>query len=282
MFSVKYKIIFIIFLANLAFTGGFFIAQNIKKTEKISDNKNIEIKDSYQAEQKQEISKIIEITKEEQKSDETGSASIQRTEVTDYNSPEKDILYDVPFAPQAPLGNWQDLRQENGCEETSAIMAMAWVRGKGKFVPAEAEKEIIAIADYELEKYGDFHDTSAKDTAIRIFNDYFNYDNIEVKYNVDAKDIKGELVKGNLVIVPVNGQKLKNPFYKPPGPIEHMIVVVGYDNDNKEFITNDPGTKHGEKYRYKEEILEGALQDYPTGFHEPIPEIKTAMIVVSR
>lgn len=279
MFSVKYKIIFIIFLANLAFAGGFFIAQNIKKTDKISDNKNIEIKDSYQAEQKQEISEIIK----ESESDKTELLPVQQIETPIHNGQDKTvILQDVPFTPQAPLGNWQDMRQENGCEEASAMMAMAWVRGKEKFAPAEAEKEIIAIADYELEKYGDFHDTSAKDTAIRIFNDYFNYDNIEVKYNVDAKDIKGELVKGNLVVVPVNGQKLKNPFYKPPGPIEHMLLVIGYDSANKEFIANDPGTKHGEKYRYKEEILEGALQDYPTGFHEPILEIKTAMIVVSR
>lgn len=279
MFSVKYKIIFIIFLANLAFVGGFFIAQNIKKTDKISDNKNIEIKDSYRAEQKQEISEIIK----ESESDKTELSPVQQIETPIHNYQDKTvILQDVPFTPQAPLGNWQDMRQENGCEEASAMMAMAWVRGKGKFAPAEAEKEIVALADYELEKYGDFHDTSAKDTAIRIFNDYFNYDNIEVKYNVDAKDIKGELVKGNLVVVPVNGQKLKNPFYKPPGPIEHMIVIVGYDNDKKEFITNDPGTKRGEKYRYKEEILEGALQDYPTGFHEPILEIKAAMIVISR
>lgn len=279
MFSVKYKIIFIIFLANLAFAGGFFIAQNIKKTDKISDNKNIEIKDSYRVEQKQEISEIIK----ESESDKTELLPAQQIETPIHNGQDKTvILQDVPFTPQAPLGNWQDMRQENGCEEASAMMAMAWVRGKEKFAPAEAEKEIIAIADYELEKYGDFHDTSAKDTAIRIFNDYFNYDNIEVKYNVDAKDIKNELIKGNLVVVPVNGQKLKNLFYKPPGPIEHMIVIVGYDNDKKEFITNDPGTKRGEKYRYKEEVLEGALQDYPTGFHEPILEIKTAMIVVSR
>lgn len=192
------------------------------------------------------------------------------------------ILYDVPFTSQAPLGNWRDLRQENGCEEASAIMAMAWVRGKGKFVPAEAEKEIIRAADYELEKYGDFHDTSARDTAERIFKDYFKYADVEVKYDIGAEDIKKELLRGNLAVVPVNGQKLENPFYKPPGPIVHMIVIIGYDGASKEFITNDPGTRHGENFRYKEEVLEGALQDYPTGFHEPIEKIRTAMIVVGR
>lgn len=224
------------------------------------------ISSSYKAEYKFEE---IETTEEKAEDETVG----QKSEA---------ILYEVPFTSQAPLGNWQDLRQENGCEEASAMMAMAWARGKGKFVPSEAEKEIIAIADYELEKYGDFHDTSAKDTAERIFKDYFKYGNVAVKYNIGAEDIKAELSKGNLVVVPMNGQKLKNPFYKPPGPIVHMIVVVGYDGAAKEFITNDPGTRHGEKYRYKEEILEGALRDYPTGFHEPVSEIKTAMIVVNR
>ncbi|MCK4891623.1 MAG: hypothetical protein KAS78_03060, partial [Candidatus Pacebacteria bacterium] len=81
-------------------------------------------------------------------------------------------------------------------------------------------------------------------------------------------------------IVPTNGQKLGNPYYTPPGPVTHNLVIIGYDITEKEFITNDPGTRHGEKYRYSEDILENALFDYPTGFHERVEEIKIAMIVV--
>lgn len=192
-----------------------------------------------------------------------------------------DVLSNVPFVAQAPLGNWKDERQENGCEEAAALMAMAWVNGK-KVIPQEAEKEIIAISDYELETYGEFHDTSAKYTVERIFGGYFNYKNVEVKYGIGAKDIKQELKRGNLVIVPVNGQKVGNPFYNPPGPLRHNILIIGYDAVKKEFITNDSGTKRGASFRYGESVLEGALQDYPTGFHEPIEETVKSMIVVKK
>ena len=116
----------------------------------------------------------------------------------------------------------------------------------------------------------------------RIFKGYYKYNNAEARSGISIEDIKKELFDGNLVIVPVNGQKIKNPFYTPPGPLEHMLVVIGYDGATKEFITNDPGTRRGEKYRYSEDILGAALMDYPTGIHQIITEVKTAMIVVKR
>lgn len=191
------------------------------------------------------------------------------------------ILFDVPFTSQAPFGGWSDPRRENACEETSALMAMAWVRGE-KLTAEYSDKKILEISDYEKEVYGDFHDTSAEDTVKRIFNDYFKYAKVRAVRDIDIEDIKRELRKGNLVIVPVHGQRVKNPYYTPPGPVQHMMVVVGYDESKKQFITNDPGTRHGEKYRYDEVVFGAALQDYPSGMHEPIIEGKTAMIVVEK
>lgn len=193
----------------------------------------------------------------------------------------KGALLSVPFTPQAPFANWSDPRFEDGCEEASAIMAMAWANSE-TMTPQYVNEEIISISDYEVKNYGGYQDTSAADTALRIFKGYFHYGNVEARSNINNSDIKAELAKGNLVVVPMNGQKLKNPFYNPPGPVEHMVVVVGYDETTKEFITNDPGTKHGEGYRYKEDIFEKAMQDYPTGNHLPITEIKTAMIVIEK
>ncbi|MBI2450807.1 MAG: DUF192 domain-containing protein [Parcubacteria group bacterium] len=191
------------------------------------------------------------------------------------------ILFTVPFTPQAPLGNWKDDKQQNGCEEAAAVMSMRWVKNQ-KLTLAEAEKEIIFISNFELAKYGNYRDTSAKDTMERIYRDYFGYNNIEVRNNIGVEDIKNELKIGNLVVVPVNGRKLRNPYYNPPGPIEHHLVVIGYDPAKKEFITNDPGTRYGKSFRYSETILENALQDYPTGYHEPIIKIEKTMIVVKK
>lgn len=192
------------------------------------------------------------------------------------------ISHDVPFTPQAPRGQWADSRQQNACEEAAVLMAMAWVRGESVFDLASAEEKIIAITEFEKENYGHHHDVSAADTVVRIFKGYFDYNNVELKKNIGTGAIKEALAKGNLVIVPVAGRKLGNPYFTPPGPIEHMIVVIGYDADTKEFITNDPGTSRGKSFRYQENILAGALRDYPTGYHEPINSAQKNMIVVRK
>lgn len=190
-------------------------------------------------------------------------------------------LFNVPFTAQAPFGNWADSRQGMGCEEASALMAVRWAKSE-ELTPAEAEKEIIAMSDFQLAKYGYFEDTSIRDTAFRLLSEYFGYENYEVRSGISASDIITELNRGNLVIVPLAGQKLGNPFYTPPGPVSHMMVVIGYDAVTKEFITNDPGTRRGEKYRYAENVFGAALRDYPSGNHEPITEEVSAMIVIRK
>lgn len=191
----------------------------------------------------------------------------------------KKVLFDVPFTPQAVFGNWDDVRQSNACEEASALMAMRWVEGRNLPL-VEAEREVIAISNFELEKYGHFHDTSVEDTVTRIFKDYFKYEGVSVRYNIGVDDIKSELDRGNLVIVPSDGRKLGNPYYTQPGPPLHMLVIRGYDDATREFITNDPGTKRGEAYRYDYRVFENAIADYPSGYNEPGSREKTAMIIV--
>lgn len=194
---------------------------------------------------------------------------------------ERFVLQEAPFVPQSPFGNWRDERQQHGCEEASAIMVMGWILGKS-FTSQEALSEILAISDFELKNYGEFRDSSAEDTAERIFRGYFGYDKVAVRKNITVNDIKSELFKGNLVIVPVNGRKLENPFFTPPWPKEHMIVIKGYDPATKEFIVNDPGTKHGEGFRYGSDAIDEALENYKTGNGLGPAEIKKVMIVVRK
>lgn len=193
------------------------------------------------------------------------------------------ILHDVPFVSQAPTGNWDDPRQQDGCEEAASFMAVLWARGeKPPTSLSEQEKALVAISDYEMEKYGGYHDTSVKDTIERIFKGYFNYQYVEAKYNITASDIKDELAKGNILVVLLDGQKIGNPYFTPPGPDRHALVIRGYDPETDEFITNDNGTRRGEGYRYKTNILMNAIVDYPTGDHLPIEEEVKAMIIVRK
>ncbi|MCH7759451.1 C39 family peptidase, partial [Patescibacteria group bacterium] len=154
------------------------------------------------------------------------------------------------------------------------------VRGEGLTL-LQAETEILALVDFEEKTYGYSNDTSAEDTA-KLFKSYFNYDLVSLRYGIDYQDIKVELAKGNLIIVPANGTKLGNPYFTPPGPLEHMLVIRGYDDLTQEFITNDPGTKRGEGFRYDYQVLENAIRDYPSGYHEPITRIRKVMIIIEK
>lgn len=195
----------------------------------------------------------------------------------------KRIAYAVPFTSQAPLGQWEDDRYQDGCEEASVLMAMRWVQGKKSIAAQEATTQIEAMAAFEQNNYGTYHDTSAEDTLARIITGYFHYTKASVKTGIGAKDIRDALYAGNVVILPLNGQKLGNPNFTRPGPERHMLIVIGYDPVTDEFITNDNGTRKGAGYRYKTRVLEGALLNYPTGYHQPLTGTEgTAMIVVSK
>jgi len=78
----------------------------------------------------------------------------------------------------------------------------------------------------------------------------------------------------------MNGQMMHNPYFTPPGPPRHMILIRGYDANKKIFITNDPGTRNGELYEYNYDVLFNAIRDYPTGYHELINVVEKNMIVV--
>ncbi len=194
---------------------------------------------------------------------------------------EKVLIANVPFTSQAPFGDWADQRQQDGCEEASALMAIKWARGQS-LAKEEALKEITGISDWLLKKYGEYRDISGQDAVDWIYKDYFNFNKAVLVKDITVNDIIEELAKGNLVITPMNGQIMHNPNYKAPGPPRHMIIIRGYDPAMKEFITNDPGTRLGELYRYDATILYAAIRDYPTGYHEIINQIEKNMIVVSK
>ncbi|MFA5184030.1 MAG: C39 family peptidase [Patescibacteria group bacterium] len=188
----------------------------------------------------------------------------------------------VPFTAQAPLGEWRDVRQQDGCEEAVAAMAMAWVGGEKDIAKADWRLRILILSTFENKKYGEYRDVALADMVAWLFNDYFRYQKVAVKTVASAADIIKELEKGNLVLTPMDGRLLKNPYYTEPGPERHMILIKGYDYKAKQFITNDPGTRRGEGYRYKEEVLFRAIRDYQTGHKLPFGSLTRSMIVVSK
>jgi hypothetical protein len=188
---------------------------------------------------------------------------------------------DISFVAQAPFGDWKDQRQQDGCEEASALMAVAWAK-KENLTAEKALLEIKAISDYLLSEYGEYRDVNVKDVAAWIFRDYLDFDQVTVKTDVRVADLIAALQADKIILAPMDGRKLSNPYFTPPGPERHMLLIRGYDPEKKEFITNDPGTRRGQAYRYHEEVLHAAILSYPTGYHEAVEGSPKDVIIVSR
>ena len=183
---------------------------------------------------------------------------------------EETILLSVPFIAQAPLGDWSDPRQQDACEEAGVLMAMAWVRNRGEIDPVVAQAEIIALADWQQEKFAEHRDLHIAEVATRLFGEYFNYQLVELKTINNKFDLIQALKESKIILIPSNGQALANPYFTPPGPERHLLVVIGYNPETDEFITNDPGTRHGRSFVYPADQLFNAIRVYPSGYHEEI------------
>lgn len=193
--------------------------------------------------------------------------------------PEK-IEWPVPFTAQAPLGNWSDVKEGNGCEEASILMAYAWAKNE-EIKPEMAAKEIVAMSDYSLKLLGHFHDISNEDT-IKLFKEYFKFNRVYLDNGVSLESIKNKLAEEKILMVAVNGDKLNNPNYQIPKPANHKLLIIGYDETTKEYICHDPGTSRGEGYRYGYDQLLEAITDYPTGYRESFETAVKSMIVVEK
>ncbi len=167
----------------------------------------------------------------------------------------------VPFTSQAPDGNWDD-PYGDFCEEASVLMAASYLTNKKIPNAAFANAALLAIRDFEVKRFGYHKDTNAEETAT-ILREHFSYDNVELKGNPTAGDIKQALAEGRVVIAPVAGREIGNPYFQQPGPLYHMIVIKGYTADGK-FITHDPGTRRGADFLYGENVIMEALHDWRT------------------
>lgn len=172
------------------------------------------------------------------------------------------LLLPIPFTSQAPFGDWVEPYQ-NFCEEASIVMVAHYLRGY-PINTGIADLEMRIIKTYEDLVFKRNKDTSADEIAqtLRVL---YGFRDVEVKEVMRPRDIADELGRGRAVIVPVAGRMLGNPYFTPPGPLYHTVVIKGYDAERKEFIINDPGTRRGEGMRYREEILFEALHDWNRG-----------------
>lgn len=165
---------------------------------------------------------------------------------------------EIPFALQAPFANWDEIHNE-ACEEAVLIMAKYWVKNQ-PLTKEKTEEEIQSSVKWQEEAWGGHYDLNARE-IVNLGREYFGLEKIYATKINDLVDIKCQISKGNLVLVPVAGRLLNNPYYRQPGPAYHLLAVKGYNN--KEIITQDPGTRRGEDFIYSNEVFFQAIHDWP-------------------
>ena len=206
----------------------------------------------------------------------------------------KTFKLDVSFTSQEPrvfipgnyTGNnklWND-DHNNACEEAAIIMVDSYIKGK-KLTPEIADKEILAMLNFQEKNYRERNkDLEAKEIA-QLAKDYYkDYKNTKVVYDISIEDIKREIFSGHPVILPTAGRMLfgplslgMNPNYRSPGPLYHMLVAIGWNDNEREIITNDSGTRKGESFTFGYDVLLNALHEWNGG---DIKNGKSVMIIL--
>ncbi len=160
----------------------------------------------------------------------------------------------VPYVSQAPDGNWVAPWDE-ACEEASITMINGFY-DRTKTIPKETSKQQMQqMIDWEKLTFKKYEDTSAEET-VRLIQQFGSF-TASIKRSPSPEEIKRELDAQRPVIAFVDMYKFYNE--RPAGDGFHVFVIVGYDEQKKEFIVNDPGR---EPRRYSYERLLGALHDY--------------------
>jgi hypothetical protein len=195
----------------------------------------------------------------------------------------KTFKLNVPFIPQAPLEIWDEDHNE-ACEE-AAILTLDTYFKKKELTPEMADKEILAMIDYQKKNWQGHFDLPVED-IVKLAEEFYGYKDTKIKYDISIEDIKREIASGNPVILPCAGRMLfgpleegKNPYYRSPGPLYHMLVAIGWDDEKGIMIVNDPGTKRGKDFSFKYEVLENAIHDWTPSTHQP--DGQSAMIVLN-
>ncbi len=251
----------LLFLFFISFLLVFFY---LKFFQKINTNDIKSIK-TYTEEKikKEEYTSKEDFIQENKNENTLKNIEKEETETEDKKENQKNIDYikiKTPFISQAPKGKWDPLHEE-ACEEASLLIIKYHSEKRELILSDEAEKDIQAISNYVKENFSDKHDLNIAEVQ-KLAEEYLGIKNSKIIKDPKIDEIEKELSFGNLIVAPMAGRKLNNPFFKNPGPPYHMLVISGFDRKKKEFITQDPGTKRGKDFIYKYEIIMDSIHDF--------------------
>ncbi len=166
------------------------------------------------------------------------------------------IVLDVPFYVQAPNGIWDAIHNET-CEEAVILMIRDYYL-KQSLTKEQLEVELQKFVAWQTERGYKYSITLQQ--LSEASSAYYQFSGAEIISDPTVEQIKQLIAAGTPVIVPAAGRLLANPNFTPPGPLYHMVVIKGYDPEG--FITNDPGTRSGADFYYREDNLMNAIHNW--------------------
>jgi len=183
-----------------------------------------------------------------------------------------EINLPVPFTSQAPEANWEQPWQD-ACEEAAVLMLDAYYKGYGLSVITAKDELLKMVAWEDAKGWGysiPMSDIQALATEYVAPKDF----SFQIVENPSVDAIKQWLANGHPVLVVAYGKALPNPYFSGDGPEYHALIIRGYTE--REFITNDPGTKQGENFLYTYDELLSAIHDWNGG---DVPAGKAVIMV---
>lgn len=187
-------------------------------------------------------------------------------------------LIKTTFFPQAPEKNW-DQPWQDACEEAAILTVVNFYQGQNPSIPQMVDSlNLLFKAESDL---GFSHDVNVAEMA-SVSAASFGLKS-EIITNPDVETLKKYISQNIPVIVPANGKTLfkENSHFKAGGPWYHNIVILGYDDDKKQFIVHDVGTQFGAYFHYSYDLLLRSNHDFPaSGKKEDIDQGDQKMLVL--
>ncbi|MFO7807015.1 MAG: C39 family peptidase [Candidatus Moraniibacteriota bacterium] len=268
------KILFILFLTLFFLLISFLFFEETSEHQKISQTPSTEEETAAPREKSEKVNDNNKDNQEEDREDKKKENEDNQKSLPSYH------LNEVPFFPQSPFAKWDPLHEE-ACEEAAIIMSHLYLSDKEEISLEEADKEIREIIAYEEEELGFGEDINAEQ-MIKLTEEFYGHKLTTLK-DYENETIKRHLARGNIFIAPAAGRVLENPNFQAPGPLYHALIITGYDDEAKQFITNDPGTRRGENFKYSYQNLLESIHDFPeNGKKENILQGEKVLILVKK
>lgn len=169
-------------------------------------------------------------------------------------------LIKTTFIPQAPEKNWSEPWQDS-CEEAALLTVYYYYQQQNPRLESMLF-DYQKIFDFESQQNWT-HDINVSQMAT-LSAKLWDYQPIIID-NPTLDDFRKYLLQDIPIIIPSNGKTLfkENTHFKNGGPWYHNLVVLGYNDDKKQFTVHDVGTQFGSYFHYSYPTLLNSIHDFP-------------------